>query len=272
MTDRQDSTTEPVGHRPLWPWVTPAVVVVVALVGVGLVLLARDSDVTTSTRGDGGEDAQEESDAGGPPPPGTYSYATAGSDGIDAFGGSENVYPGTTMISLSRDGECITTLWQPVVESYQEMTLCPGEGHSWYLTERTIFHSYFGQDEARTGSCDAAGYVPAPDSTRSFTWTCETEGSFRSGPSTEHGRGEVVGPERVTVEGVEHPALHVRYESEITGESVGSGTIDRWYALERYPLVVRETRSETSQTASVVGTVNFSKSYDLSLAAWEPQA
>ena len=118
---------------------------------------------------------------------------------------------------------------------------------------------------------DAPGVVPAPDDDAAFTWTCSSEGSGRSGESHQDGHGEVIGVEPVIVGGVERRTLHVRYESEISGETSGSGTIDRWYALDRFPLVVREVKDESTSSETVIGTVRYHESYELVLTSWEPR-
>lgn len=256
------------------------VVLLVAAAFVVLVLL-RDTadpvsvdDAVTRYR-DGAAGAaggDERAVVGDPPPPGVYVYATDGSEGVDALGGSEHEYPVETTVTVSAgDDDCLTMRWAPLEQRWDEEVLCPEAGGGWSRRATVIYHSFFNQGETRASTCDAPGVVPAPDDDAAFTWTCSSEGSGRSGESHQDGHGEVIGVEPVIVGGVERRTLHVRYESEISGETSGSGTIDRWYALDRFPLVVREVKDESTSSETVIGTVRYHESYELVLTSWEPR-
>lgn len=265
----------------------PVAAVVAAGAFVYVVVLRDPADpvavgeVVDRFREDGGEASASPGEAG--PPPGVYVYATTGSEGVDALDGSEHPYPAESTITVAAAGDrCVTARWDVLAQRWDDETLCPvgGEGSgdrdgagAWQRPETTLFHSFFNQDETRSYTCEGDAYVPPPTAEEGDTlsWTCESGGSDRSGDSHEQGTGTVVGVEDVTVGGVDRPALRVRYETEVSGETTGAGTVERWYALDRYPLMLREVKSETTSSQTVIGTVNYHEDYELVLTAWEPR-
>jgi hypothetical protein len=275
-------------HRSRWLWL--AVPVGLAVVGGAVaVAVLRDptrpvsvEDAVSSYRDRGAAGDDGALATGDPPPAGVYVYTTTGSEGVDALSGSRHTYPATTTITITTDGDgCLTTRWAPLEQRWDEEVVCPDDDGGWSRVATTVHHSFFNQDETRISTCEGPGFVPAPeddggggddgDGGGDSAWTCESEGSGRSGESLAEGTVRIVGSDTVTVEGVDHPALHVRYEDEVTGETTGSGRLDRWYALDRFPLVLREVSSATSSSETVIGTVNYDEDYELVLASWEPQ-
>ncbi|HEX6424884.1 MAG TPA: hypothetical protein VFZ79_15480 [Acidimicrobiales bacterium] len=282
MIEVDDDSRPRMGRRAWtrWLWaVVPVAVVVVG--GVVAVVVLRDparpvsvEDAVDTYRdrddvadGDGGAHA-----TGAPPPAGVYVYTTTGSEKVDALGGITHTYPATSTITVTADGDgCLAFRWAPLEQRRDEEVLCPDDDGGWSRVSTTLHHSFLDQDETRVSACDGPGFVPAPDGDGELAWSCESEGSGRSGESLAEGTGRVVGTDTVAVEGVERAALHVRYEDEVTGETAGSGTLDRWYARDRFPLLLREVSSATSSSETVIGTVTYQEDYELVLASWEPQ-
>ena len=278
--------------RSRWPWLAVLAGVVVVGVAVAVVVL-RDparpvsvEDAVDSYRDRDAGDTGDATDGGGPatgdpPAPGVYVYTTTGSEGVDALDGTTHTYPATSTITVTRGGDgCLTTRWAPLEQRWDEEVLCPDDDGGWSRVATTVHHSFFNQDETRASRCDGPGFVPAPGGDGGQgdggtggepTWTCESEGSGRSGESLAQGTVGVVGRDTVTVEGVDRPALHVRYGDEVSGETTGTGTLDRWYALDRLPLLLREVGSASSSSETVIGTVDYHEDYELVLASWEPQ-
>jgi hypothetical protein len=206
-------------------------------------------------------------------PPGVYVYTTSGSDGTDALDGSEHEYPARTTVTVTTVEEgCLSLRWDALEQRWDEEVLCPESDGGLSLASGTVYHSFFSQDERREYECDGAVHVPAAgEPGAELEWTCDSPGSLRSGESHVDGRGEVVGVETVTVAGVDRPALRVRYETAISGETTGEATIERWYALDRPPLVLREVKHEETSSSTVIGTVNSHEDYEIELEAWEPR-
>lgn len=258
-------------------WGVAAVVVVLAVgVGIAYVVLRDPAKPVTVDEArerfrDGGEaTAAGDGDA---PPAGVYVYATSGYEQVDALTGSRHDYPEETTVTLSpTDDGCLRQRWEPLQQRWDEDVLCPADGGAWERPESTLFHSFFNQDETRAYECTGDPYVPPPDAEpgTTFSWTCDSPGSEHSGNSHEDGTGEVVGVEQVEVEGVERDALHVRYETTVSGDSTGAGELDVWYALDRWPLVLRQVREGGNASETMIGTVNYDESYELVLTAWDP--
>jgi hypothetical protein len=269
--------------RSRWLWLAVPAVVLLAGGAIVVLVVLRDpaepvsvDEAVTRFRdreGEaGGGDAGDPSGSA-PPAPGVYVYATTGSEGVDALDGSEHAYPAQSTVTVTAaDDGCLSFRWDALVQRWDDELLCPTDG-GWSRSETTLFHSFFNQDETRSYTCDAPGFVPPPaaDDDTELTWTCDSAGSGRSGESHEEGTGQVMGLDPVYMAGVERPALHVRYETEVSGETTGGGTVDRWYALDRYPLVLREVKSETTSSETAIGTVHYHEDYELELTTWDPQ-
>jgi hypothetical protein len=207
-------------------------------------------------------------------PPGVYVYATEGTEGVDALGGSDHTYPAETAITVGMDGDgCVRTRWDALDQRYDEHVTCPADGGAWTRRSTSVHHSFFRQSETRGYACEPGALdLPAePAAGATFTARCASDGSGHSGESGEEIAGTVVGLEDVRVEGTDRPALHVRYETTVTGETSGSSTLDRWLSLDRLPLVLREVKDERTTSETVIGTVEYHESYELTLARWDPR-
>ena len=294
MIEVDDESRPRTGRRKRSRWLWLAEPAGVVLVGVAVAVgVLRDparpvsvEDAVESYRDRDAGDTGGATDGGGPatgdpPAAGVYVYTTTGSEGVDALDGTTHTYPATSTITVTSTGDgCLTTRWAPLEQRWDEEVLCPDDDGGWSRVATTVHHSFLNQDETRASTCDGPGFVPAPGGDDGqgdgatggeATWTCESQGSGRSGESLAEGTVGVVGRDIVTVEGVDHPALHVRYEDEVGGETTGTGTLDRWYALDRLPLLLRAVGSASSSSDTVIGTVDYHEDYELVLASWEPQ-
>ena len=137
-----------------------------------------------------------------------------------------------------------------------------------------MFHSFFHQSDERAFSCtEGSMYLPTvltPGAT--FSADCSSAGSSESGASTELINGRVIGTEALQVAGQPVETVHVRYEIIIGGESTGRTDIDRWYALDAPPLLVREVRQSFTDSETPIGTVHYEEHYELILQSVEPIA
>ncbi len=262
-----------VSHR--WWWLAVPVGLVVVGAAVAVVALRDPADPVSVDRVvDRYRQAAGADPAASAVPPGVYRYRTTGSEGVDALNGSTHRYPSPTTVTVKDGGGgCVSTRWDALAQRWDEAELCPSpDGDGWSRPSITLFHSFFNQDETRAYTCQGAGYVPPPGArSGTATWTCASKGSEHSGPTAQAGERRVVGTGTVRVAGVARPALHVRYTVTVSGATTGTATLDRWYALERFPLVVRETYHETTSSGTRIGVVHYHEDRSLSLAAWEPQ-
>ena len=65
--------------------------------------------------------------------------------------------------------------------------------------------------------------------------------------------------------------MHVqRVEQDTGGDTTATTTTDTWLDV-RDALVLRETVTSTSTTASPIGDVHYSEQYDITLTSLEPQ-
>jgi len=269
LIEKREESPRRMRRPPRWHWFALPVVLVVAIAGtVAAVVLHHPGEpVPVATvlaryrHGTGG-------DAGG-----VYVYDTTGSEGVDALSGGSHDYPArTTMTVTPAAGDCLDVRWDALAQRWDDEQLCPAAGGGWTRPRTTEFHSFFGQDETRTSTCTGTDVVPPPDpGAGATTWTCDSPGTGRSGPSHEDGRRNVVGEGHVIVAGTTRAALHVRYTTTVSGDTTGGGTVDRWYSLDRYPLLLREIIHETDRSHTVIGTVRYHEDVALTLAAWEPR-
>jgi hypothetical protein len=260
--------------RPRWLW--PAVAAALVLGGAAVATLAlRDPTRPVSV-----DEAVARYRAGGAAgggaiaamPLGVYRYATRGSEAVDALRGSTHTYPAVTSMTVSAAGRgCLATRWDALAQRWDSEVLCPGPGGSWSLARAVQFHSFFRQDERRTTACDAPGYVPAGGDTATIRFRCRSPRSSNGGANVDAGTRRVVGTATVRVAGVDRPAVHVRYAARVTGANAGTWTLDRWYSLDRFPLVLRVDYRETSASHTAIGTVHYRESYRATLDAWEPR-
>lgn len=281
MIEVDDDSRPRTGRRAWTRWLWVVVPVGVVVGGAVAVVVLRDParPVSVEDAVDTYRDRDDVTDGvggahatGDPPPAGVYVYTTTGSENVDALGGITHTYPATSTITVTADGDgCLAFRWAPLEQRWDEEVLCPDGDGGWSRVSTTLHHSFLNQDETRVNACDGPGFVPAPGGDGELAWTCESEGSGRSGESLAEGTGRIVGTDTVAVEGVERAALHVRYEDEVTGGTTGSGTLDRWYARDRFPLLLREVSSATSSSETVIGTVTYQEDYELVLASWEPR-
>lgn len=205
-------------------------------------------------------------------PPGVYRYATRGSEGVDALNGSSHTFPAVTTLTVSATAHgCLAARWDALAQRWDSEVLCPGPGESWARTRSVQFHSFFNRDEERPFTCDAPGFVPGGEDRATTRFTCHSAGSSNGGANDEAGTRRVVGIGSVRAAGVDRPAVQVRYTVRVTGANTGSWRLDRWYSLDRFPLVLRAVYRETSASGTAVGTVHHDENYRVTLVGWEPR-
>lgn len=230
-------------------------------------------DEVSESRPDRGPESLPTTAAESPalPSPGVYVYETTGSEKVNALGGKTHHYPEETAATVTIDDDCVKTRWDALKQRWDENLLCPGDG-GWHLDELITFHSFFRQDERREYSCEPGTmHVPFDaDPGSTFTGYCESPGSGHSGTSTEEVTAEVIGVVTSEVDGEAVDVVNIRYEITIGGESEGAATVDRWFALEPAPLLVREVRDGYTDSDTAIGNVRYEERYEVWLKSMEP--
>ena len=207
-------------------------------------------------------------------PIGVYVYNTTGQEGVDALGGSEHDYPVATSISMSDLGNgCRSIRWDALEQRWSDTQVCPGPD-GWTVTAKTVFHSFFHQDDERMYTCQPGSVELPADLTANVTFSasCTSGGTSASGASTEDIQGRVIGDEEIVVNGQSVDTVHVQYQIAIGGETGGQTSIDRWYARDVPMLLVKEVSDSATTSEEVVGTVHYTERYELVLQSLEPIA
>ena len=200
----------------------------------------------------------------GPPPEGVYVYDTTGFEETDALGGARHDYPRQTTLTV-RHVDCgWTQRWQPLEERWDEMRLCPGD-RGRMLLQLTTFHEFFRQTQQQDTTCgqDSVFLPTPPEPGASTQVTCT--GSFGTVAMSTH----VLGREAVPVAGSGLDAVRIRYDVQFSGSNRGAGTFEEW--IDERGVVLRRTWDMDIETDSPFGTVRYRESYEIVLAAAEPQ-
>lgn len=258
-------------------WALAAAVVVLLIGGVaGIVLVVLHNDTTDLSVGEAVQRFERTAGraGGGPegasalPAPGVYVYDTSGQASVDALNGASHPYPAQTTLTVTDDGCGARLRWVAVKERWEERLVCPtGEGLA--LREVHSYHEFFNQGDERTYSCDANALdLPMGDKT-TFTATCTSAGSSKSGADDMRIDGAVVGVERVTTPAGTHDTVHVRLVAHFTGDTNGDQTTDRW--LLPGGLLAKEVRDQRTVSSSIIGPVTYTEHYVLQLVSTEPR-
>lgn len=196
------------------------------------------------------------------PVPGVYTYATSGSDGVDALGGARHQYPATSTMTVTPSGCGVAQRWVAAVERWDEWTVC-GAPDGVSFVHFTGFHRFFGGDSVDDYVCTGEPRpVRAPAGT---TWTVTC---VASDETTVH-QGTVVGSEHLLVAGKSVPTLHVT-DVQDDGDPADHQVTDTWYE-EGTDLVVRRISRINTSSSSPVGVVHYDEAYQIDLQSLTPQ-
>lgn len=199
-------------------------------------------------------------DPDGRTPSGVYAYATTGYETADAgVPRARHDYPRETSLTV-RDMPCGSSVrWDATEDRWDDVTICVGDDHT-KVTAYQSFHRFFGQSETRDYRCTGTSYLRPPPGVRRWTFDCTARGA----------KAATVG----TVVGVENVggtrALHVRYETTLTGTNRGENPQDFWIALDG-PYVVRQASRVDAEVDTPWGTITYHEEYDLVLKSRTPR-
>jgi hypothetical protein len=198
-----------------------------------------------------------------PGDPGLYVYNTSGFEEIDALGGARHDYPARTFLTIQPGGCGVVVRWTALDERWDETELCPSAG-GYTPVRYAAYHEWFGRPDLQSFSCGPEDALAVPPGAEGeWTYQCDNE------ERTEVWDVFVAGAETLTVGGIEVPAVRVRVESVLAGSSEGSSTTETWY-LEGTPLVLRRIVERNSANASLIGSVSYHESYEITLTSPAP--
>lgn len=198
------------------------------------------------------------------PASGVYVYDTEGSEQLDALGGAGYTYPSQTTVTVGPEGCGFRERWQPLSERYDERLRCPRADGSEALPSRVVHHEFFHVSDTRTFTCDAGSLIEPADRRATWSGRCRAPGIESSVV------GAVVGVETLTVAGTPVPAVHVRIDDTVAGDSRGTATYDYWLAV-RDGLLVRQHQLVDTENASPFGPVHYHEEFTLRLTSLQPR-
>jgi hypothetical protein len=201
-------------------------------------------------------------------------FSTNGSESASApaLPSSGSGYPTTSTMTVIPGGCGEELRWQPLSNRYETLDVCRAANGALMLQSRYDEEEFYNVVDARLFSCTPSSiWLPAkPTVGRSFGGSCTNAGNKNSGGMTVNYKGEVVGDGTEVVGASRVPVVHVAIQESFKGDTVGTGTWSLWIDPEN-GLPVKESRTETSRSKSVVGWVPSKESFSLELTSLTPK-
>ncbi|MBW3561021.1 MAG: hypothetical protein KY437_00830 [Actinobacteria bacterium] len=178
------------------------------------------------------------------PEEGVYTYATDGSESIEALGGARHEYPDRTTITVRHDDCGYTARWEPLRERWEEFDICR-DNHRARMRTITLYHEFFERGirhEYVCGEDATIAEVPSEPGTQ-WSWECHSDGgSMRTVV-------EILGFDTRDVGGTPVEAVHVRIHNTMDGDTRGTRQAevwyDRWSGLELHGTYHTDTMVDT---------------------------
>ena len=201
----------------------------------------------------------------GVPEPGVYTYATSGSESIDALGGRRHEYPDVSTITVTHRGCGASLRWRPLRERWDDTTLCPSPRGMQLRRERN-HHEFFNIADNRDFVCERdALFFPAP-AEPGDTWTA----ACSTGEITVVRSGTIVGTRQVDVGGTPVTVLEFEVDDAISGASTGT-TRRTVSVVPDTGLIVELHLTTDVQNDSPIGDVHYQERYQLRLTSLDPR-
>ena len=200
------------------------------------------------------------------PPEGVYVYATTGYETGDAGPAhARHDYPERTTLTVRRDGCGSSMKWEPVENRWDDVIDCV-DGRGSRIRVYDTFHEFFGVQERHRYVCSGDSWFRPPTTRIGFRWEfdCVAEGA------RTHTEARIVGVERVTTDAGTADALHVRFDTTMSGRTEGTNPMDYWLALDG-PYLLRKTGSVDAQVHTGFGTLDYHEEYDVRLTSRTPR-
>jgi hypothetical protein len=198
-------------------------------------------------------------------PEGVYVYTTTGYETADAGPSTaRHDYPAETTITV-RDVGCTgsSVRWDATKDRWDDVTVCRTSDAS-KVTRYVSYHRFFGQSETKDYTCTGDSWFRPPSTRDGYSWTfdCTTP------DAKAHTVATLVGTERVRIGDGTVTALHVSYDTTLSGSSRGENPQDFWIAG---PYVVRQTSCVDADVDTPFGSIRYHEEYDLRLTSRQPR-
>ena len=197
---------------------------------------------------------------------GVYVYDTDGHEETDAVGGARHDYPKQTAVTV-RHNDCgaFVMRWQPLGERWDESDLCADDGGV-AIRRFSTFHEFFQQRQQNDFRCPPGTHVFRWAAAAGATWSWEcTDGASVFATTVTH-----MGVEDLSIGGQTVRAVHMRYDSKMTGANRGIQTQERWLDPDTGLLYKMRTDIDT-EADSPFGAVNYQEHYTITLASLSPR-
>lgn len=199
-------------------------------------------------------------------PEGVYVYATTGHETGDAGPTtSRHDYPSETTWTIRRSGCGSSLRWEPVEGRWDDVTDC-GDGRTSKIRTYDTMHTFYGISERMTYQCSGDSWLRPPSTTAGYRW----EFDCVSERAKTHTEARIVGIERVAAGDGTVRALHVRFDTTLSGSSTGTNPSDYWLALDG-PYMVRKTGRVDATVRTEFGTLDYHEEYDVRLVSRRPR-
>ena len=106
--------------------------------------------------------------------------------------------------------------------------------------------------------CSDNAYFRPPSTAPGYRWSFDCD----SGRAQTHTDARIVG--------TENGALHIRFDTTMTGATEGTNPSDYWLALDG-PYLLRKTGRVDAQVHTDVGTLDYHEEYDVRLTSRQPR-
>ena len=200
------------------------------------------------------------------PPEGVYVYTSTGYEtGAAGPMTARHDYPAETTMTITRDGCGSSMRWEPVEGRWDDVIDCVS-GRTSKIRVYDTMHEFFGVTERHTYRCGGDSWFRPPSVTPGYRW------EFRcASPSAQtHTVARVVGVERVSVGDYTGDAVHIRFDTTMTGRTEGTNPSDFWLALHE-PFLVRRVARVDAKVHSDFGTLDYHEEYEVRLTSRRPR-
>jgi hypothetical protein len=202
----------------------------------------------------------------GAQPEGVYVYATTGHEtGGAGPARSRHDYPGQTTTTVQRAGCGTSQRWEPVEGRWDDVHSCV-TGDTVKIVLYDTMHTFFGVSERHTYECHGDSWLRPPSTAPGFRWSFDCD----SDRARTHTEARVVGIERVSVGGATVEAIHVRFDTTMSGATEGTNPSDYWLALHE-PYLLRKSGRVDAKVHTDAGTLDYHEEYDVRLTSRTPR-
>ena len=198
---------------------------------------------------------------------GVYVFATDGYEETDALSGQRHDYKSETTMTINQTASnCYTWRWQPMEERWDESEACR-RSTGIVLDRFSMYHEFFRRGIREDFDCgsDAVVMPREPRAGRSWTFRCKSDDSLIES------HVDVVGFETLTIGGTRVRAVHMRYDTNMTGDNQGHHVQERWLAQDTGLLLRMKTDVSARVETPVGDPARYEEHYRIDLTSLEPR-